>query len=168
MRVLVLAAFITNACVDEDIQETPEAILQDNASDEVFLTFLDAEAQGIIEIDDIQAAVLSAPSSGDMLSLDEISTFAWALPTHTAKHARHGVSTGQFVWLRILGEGMDEPVHVLSVESTEYTPDLDTWEKIMRAEDSITCALVTAYVDRGVIEDGPYRPSTDPTFAWTE
>lgn len=148
MRKLVLA-FLVAACGHGSGPDN--LIVQDNASDEVYLALLDAE--GEVTISDTRAAAITAPLGGP---LAEGTTITWTIPTLL----RHGVNQGTFVWLRLAGSG--EPVDVLSIQTLSYTLDAATVTKL--GTGTVTATITTAYVDNGIIQEGPFRPGSTPTY----
>lgn len=134
--------------------------LQDNASDEVLLTLLDAEAQGAVTVDATRAARLTMPTEGAMLRGDTAPTFAWTFPP-VAKTPRHGVSSGRFVWLELDGPGLAQQVHLLSIGSMSWSPEGGNWQDIVRDAPggTVTLTITTSHVDGGVISEGPWRSS---------
>ncbi len=157
----IAAVLFSTACSGSDGPSDVEAdaIRQDNASDEVFLRLLDAEGQGNVMVNDALAPQWIAPTDGAMLAFATAPTFQWSQSA-----TRHGVTTGDFVWLRLTGPGITAPIDVLSITTTSYTPGAETWGKISAATGAVTGTLTGAYVDRGIIKEGPYRTTTPRTF----
>ena len=162
---LLASILVTSACGGDDDGLDADVILLDEASDEVFLTLTDAEDRNLIETDDAVAITLTSPQDGAALPAASAAAFSWAPPQSTL---RHGRATGDFVWCRITCPGTDEPIHVLAIETMTWTPDDDHWAKITSATGACTVSMVSAYVDRGVITEGPYRPSQTTTFSISE
>ena len=73
----------------------------------------DLVERGNVVVDDEVAAHLTDPASGTELSADQPPTFTWSARSSTA---RHGLTTGEFVWLNITGPGMDAPIDVVAIE----------------------------------------------------
>lgn len=144
--------------------------LLDEASDEVFLTIRDLVDRGELTIDDAAAARMVSPADGESLSAATPPTFTW---NHGNSTIRHGVTTGDFVWLSITCPGLARPVDLLAVQTESWTVDADHWAAITGAalaSDSSQCtaALVSAYVDREIVQEGPYQASSSPSYTITE
>jgi hypothetical protein len=166
MRFLGSFALIMCACGSgsgPDNQGT--LVTQDGASDEVYLAMLDAEERGEITGDDLRAALVSEPTDGASIPVASPVTVRWALP---AQAPRHGIATGQFVWLRLSGDGLAEPIDVLSLSTTSYTPDAAIWTALQAATGPITITSTTAYSDDGILQTGPFRPLNKTTFTIAE
>ncbi len=157
---LYLVLLLVVACGGDDGFEG-DAVLLDDASDEVLVTLEDAVDRGLVSINDQLSAQLVMPGDGAQVPTGSPPTFSWAPPQITAVHGR---TTGDFVWLRIECADM-EPIDVLAIETMEYTPDVAHWTKITDSSGTCTSTLTTAFLDRGILtEGGPYRPSVNPTF----
>jgi hypothetical protein len=164
MRSLSLASLlflaVTPACHDH--ADESDVIRVNDASDEVFVTLEDLDAQGAVMVDDAEAATLTAPASGATLSGDTPPTFTWALPAQT-RTPRHGVANGTFYWLRFTGAGISGQVDVLAVAVLTWTPTAEDWARIS-AGTEVTVRLVTAIVDDALVVEGPWRPTANPSF----
>ncbi len=174
MRVFALPALLiaalaaTPACGgDDDDGATDEDIIRlDDASEEVVLTLRDLVDRGNVVVDDEVAAHLTAPASGTELPADAAPTFTWSARTSTA---RHGLTTGEFVWLNISGPGMDAPIDVVALESTSWTADEEHWDVLRGCTGPCEVAVYSAYVERGLVEnDEVFVPSENPTFSVIE
>jgi hypothetical protein len=142
----------------------------DDASDEVFLTIRDLVERGEVTTDDTAAARMLTPTDGASLSAASAPTFTW---DHGSSTLRHGRTTGDFVWLSITCPNLERPIDVLAAETEEWPVDADHWTAITeaaQASDSATCSatLVSAYVDREIVQEGPYRASSSPSYLITE
>ena len=158
------------ACSDDDGAADPDVIRLDDASDEILLTIRDLVERGEVTTDDEAAAHMLSPADGAELSAAEAPTLTW---DHGTSTLRHGRTTGDFVWLSIACPGLAEPVDVIAIETEEWTVDDEHWTAITDAalaSDSAQCTaqLTSAYVDRGVVREGPYRGSTTPSYLITE
>ncbi len=169
---LAVALAVAPGCGgDDDGEVDADLTVLDDASDEVFLTIRDLVDRGEITTDDDAAARMLAPADGaDLSAGDAAPTFTWE---HGAALLRHGRTTGDFVWLSIDCPGLAEPVDLLAIETEEWTVDADHWAAITEAalaSDSARCTagLVSAYVDRGVVREGPYQGSTTPSYTITD
>ena len=160
---LLLAAALAAGCSGDDHGES-EVVRLDDASDEVVLTLRDALDRGQGIEDDAIAAQLTAPTDGAEMPAGTPATFTWS-PRQT--NLRHGRTTGEFVWLEIDCAAMDQPIDVIAIESTSWQPDGDQWAAIA-AGGSCQVQVVSAYLDRGVIEEGPYLPTSHPSFTVAE
>jgi hypothetical protein len=163
-------AFAPGCGGDDDDEIDADLTVLDEASDEIFLTIRDLVDRGEVTTDDDAAAHMLAPANGADLSAGAAPTFTWE---HGAALLRHGRTTGDFVWLSIDCPGLAEPVDLVAIETEEWTVDADHWAAISEAalaSDSAQCTagLVSAYVDRGVVREGPYRGSTTPSYTITD
>jgi hypothetical protein len=160
---LLLASTMTTAC-NGDGHGDGDTIRLDEASDEVVLTLRDLIDRGQgIEDDDI-AAQLTAPADGAQVAAASPATLSWS---RRQTNLRHGRTTGEFVWLEIDCAGMERPIDVVAIESTSWQPDAERWGH-MTGGGSCQVQVVSAYVDRGVVEEGPYLPSSNPRFTFVE
>jgi hypothetical protein len=152
------------ACGGDDGHADDEIVLLDDSSDEVVLTLEDLVDRGEVTTDDSVAAFLVSPADGDELSAGEPPTFTWEPRASTL---RHGRTTGDYVWLRIDGPGMEAPIDVAAIESTEWTMDEEHWEHLQEATGPCEVQVISAYVDRGIVEEA-FQPSSNPTFSVIE
>jgi len=165
---LALAA----GCSGDDGDEIDaDLTVLDEASDEVFLTIRDLVDRGEVTTDDEAAAQMLSPADGAELSAaDAAPTFTW---DHGSSTLRHGRTTGDFVWLSISCPGLAEPIDLVAIESEEWTVDAAHWTAMTDAalaSDSAQCSavLTSAYVDRGVVREGPYRGTSSPSYLITD
>jgi hypothetical protein len=149
---------------DDDVANE-DIILLDDSSDEVVLTLQDLVDRGEATTDDDIAAQLTAPTDGAALPGDTPPTFTWSL---RQSNLRHGRATGEYVWLHVEGPGMDQPIDVAAIETTSWTPDGTHWDLIRGSTGPCQVQVVSAYVERGVVLEGPFVPSSDPTFSVSE
>ena len=165
---LFLAA---SACSgDDDGGVEADLVAIDDASDEVFLTIRDLVDRGEVTTDDTAAAHMLSPADGESLSAASPPTFTW---DHGSSTIRHGRTTGDFVWLSITCPNLERPVDLIAVETETWEVDADHWSLITGAalsSDSSQCTatLTSAYVDREIVQDGPYRVSSSPTYTITD
>jgi hypothetical protein len=148
---------------DDDDVADDEFIRLDDASEEVALTLQELVSRGEVTTDDDVAARLIAPEDGAQLPADAPPTFEWS----ARGTARHGVTTGEFVWLHIEGPGMDTPIDLVAIESTTWTPEEEHWEILRTSTGPCEVQVVSAYVDRGIVEEA-FRPGANPSFSVTE
>jgi hypothetical protein len=164
---------IMPACSGDDDggdQVDADLVQLDDSSDEVFLTIRDLVDRGEVTTDDTAAAQMISPADGESLSAATAPTFTW---NHGNSTIRHGRSTGDFVWLSIECPNLERPVDVLAIETETWTVDTDHWAAITQAalaSDSAQCTatLTSAYLDREVVQEGPYRASSAPSYTITE
>jgi hypothetical protein len=149
---------------DHDEVTNEDIIRLDDASEEVMLTLQDLVERGEVTVDDDIAAQLTAPEDGAELAADTPPTFTWAPRAATA---RHGITTGEFVWLHIAGPGMEAPIDVVSLEATSWEVDQESWDTMLGSTGPCEVQVVSAYVERG-IPDEVFVPSTNPSFSVTE
>ena len=139
-----------------------DVVLVNMASDEVFQSMTDLEAQGLITPDNSEAAALTSPQNGASVPAAEKPTFSWALPTAGAPTPRHGTTTGTFYWLKFTGEGLTAgKLDVLVANATTWTPEDHDWEAIATATGQVTVRLVTAVFADAVLAEGPWRYDPD-------
>lgn len=166
----ILLALAAACSGGHDDEIDADLTLLDDASDEVFLTIRDLVERGEITTDDEAAARMLSPADGAEISAGAAPTFTW---DHGSSTLRHGRTTGDVVWLSISCPGLAEPVDVLAIETEEWTVDAAHWTAMTDAalaSDSARCTaeLISAYLDRGVVREGPYRGSTTPSYLITE
>jgi hypothetical protein len=138
-----------------------EIVVLDDASDEVVLTLQERVDRGEVTTDET-AARLTSPADGAELSAAP--TLTWALRQSTA---RHGRQTGEFVWLHISGPGVDEPIDIAAIETTSWAMDEEHWDLLRASTGPCEVRVVSAYVDRGIVTEGPFQPSSNPSFSVT-
>jgi hypothetical protein len=166
--VLLAGALLVGACGGGSgtTVDWGKLVVVNMASDEVAETIVDAWDSGRGGVDDAKAAHLTAPTDGASVPAATPATLSWSLPTALqGKTLRHGTSSGDFVWIRLEAPGFAEPIDAIVVGVTEWTPDAAAWARVQTATGPIKVTLTYAYVNMGTIMDGPYRPSTTPTFS---
>jgi hypothetical protein len=161
--VFVLVAAVVGCTAEEDGIDLDNAILVNEASDEVLGTIFDSVQQGHVEIDDSKAAAIVTPEPGATVPRDTPLVFAWALP-NAKRSPRHGVQSGDYVWMRLSGGGLTRDIDMAAVNTTNWTPTADEWAEIATATGPVTITLTYAYVMDGVINQGPYRSTAPTTF----
>lgn len=159
--VAILALALT-ACGSET--GSGEVILVNSAADESFGPLLDAELRGDIIVDDAQAAALLDPQDGARIGDMTPYTFVWSQPFAARKVPRHGTCTGWFVWLQFSGGGLSRDIDVVAVGVDSYTPSGATWDELRTASGPITVTLTTAYESNCILEEGPFRRTSNPSF----
>lgn len=163
---LLPASFAVAAgCSGHDDASDENAVRLDDASEEVMLTIRDLVERGEAMTDDDAAPSMVSPADGAELSAASAPTFSW---DHGVPLLRHGRTTGDFVWLSISCAGLAEPVNVIAIETEEWTVDADNWAAITEAASECTATLVGAYVDRGVVREGPYLRTSNPSYLISE
>ena len=147
---------------DETPAET--TVFLDDASDEAFAAFQDEVAGGHTVVNDAKAAVLVAPSSGQHLSAATPVPISWAAAA--GKPALpHGIDTGTFVWIALRGGGdLAAGVNVVGLSSTTWTPDADSWAKMVSAG-TVNVSVYTATMDTGAVTEGPFAPTAHYSFS---
>ncbi len=161
-----LLAFAAAACNSNDLVINLDNVIRGNdASDEVAGTMVDAINEGRLQVDDTKAYRMSAPADGGSLPAATPPTFTWARPTAKAG-VRHGVSTGDFTWLRFEASGYPGPIDVIVLSNTEWTPTADEWARFTAATGPVKVTVTNAFAMVGIIKEGPYR-STTPTSTFT-
>jgi hypothetical protein len=150
-----------------------------DASDEGWLAMQDLVNATGAKIDDVNAAVLSAPASGALLAAATPTTFQWTLPSSAAGRVPHGLDSGTFVWLHFTGAGLTAPFDVISVDPGEpdadagvlapclsYTPAAADWARLAGAAGTLTVSVYTAKESLNVVTEGPFQPTTN-AFTFT-
>jgi hypothetical protein len=161
---LTVGGLVVVACgVGDPHEDGLDVVLLDEASDEVLITLIDATGRGEVTADDDRAAHLTSPVDGAELPLGSAARFSWEAAQLTTYHGR---STGDFVWARIDCPGMGDPIDILALETMSWLADANHWAKIGLTTGACTVTVTTAFVDRGVIQEGgPFRPTSHPTFS---
>jgi hypothetical protein len=166
IRSCLLALSLVAACGGDDDGVTDANIIRlDDASEEVMFTIAELVDRGEVTVDDEVAAALTAPADGAELPSDAAPTFSWSPRVSTV---RHGRTTGDFVWLHLECPGMDAAIDVVAIDSTEWEPDADRWAQLQTATGACEVQVVSAYADRGIVTEGPFVPSSNPTFSVSE
>jgi hypothetical protein len=161
-----LAAFATaiaGGCNSNDgiVVHLDDAIRVNDAADEVIGTMADAINEGRLVVDDLKAERLTAPADGASIPAATPPTFTW----HTIQTARHGVSSGDFTWLRFEAAGYPEPIDVIALTVEEWTPSAADWARLNVATGPVKVTVTNAYAMVGIVKEGPYRASiAAPTF----
>jgi hypothetical protein len=169
-RTAVLAPLLAAlaGCPSEDDPPDPDELLGDlvrldDASDEVLAVIADEVQREGTTINDA-AAQLNAPADGAVLPAGTAATVEWQYaPTTGGAGAPwfHGIDTGTFVWIRIDGPGLEEPIDIEALETESYTLSPTRWGTLTLAGGPFTATIITTVVDRGVIVDGPWAPATN-------
>jgi hypothetical protein len=168
MFALLGLAFLAG-CPAEGGEALGTIIRVNDASEETLITIADAVDSGGATIDDTKAAQLVAPAPGAQVPRATPPQFAWAIPQQAGKCPRHGLTSGDFVWLHFDAPGLLEPIDVVAVDVTNWTPTADEWANFTAATGTFTVTLTYAFVDNGVIVDGPYQGTmSSATFTLTE
>jgi hypothetical protein len=155
-------------CPSEDEPPDPDELLGDlvrldDASDEVLAVIADTvQREGTTTSD--AAAQLNNPTDGAVWPADPAGVVEWQYAPATGAPAGpwwHGIDTGTFVWIRIEGGGLEEPIDIEALESESYTLSPTRWGTLSEAAGPFTATIITTVVDRGVIVDGPWSPETN-------
>jgi hypothetical protein len=154
----------TAACNGHDDGDG-SVIRLDDASEEVAATLQEAYNAGEAVTDDDLAAQLLTPEDGAELAAGSPPVFSWSPVGSTL---RHGRTTGDFVWLHLDCAGSEGDLDVIAIESASWQPDTGSWDAVAAAGGTCEVLLVSAYVDRGIITEGPYVPSANPSFRISE
>lgn len=136
-----------------------DLVLLDDASDEVAAEIAEKVDRDGALVDNTRAAALVAPAAGATVPRATPVTIDWDLPSSAGRRPRHGQNTGTFVWVRLEAPGLAEPIDVVAIGTTSFTPDAARWRSLVDATGPVTATITTAVVDRGVIQAGPFRPS---------
>lgn len=159
----VLALGVLGACGHShgNSELLGEVVLQNDASDEAFANLADTYDQMGSTVS-AMASDWVGPAAATPLDPATPPTFEWTeAPASTS--ARHGTSTGRFVWLHLEAAGDDLPIDVASAkdasaEPTTFTPTAAQWTRLA-AGGTISARLVTATLDRGTVVAGPFEPA---------
>lgn len=167
MRIVSCLALLSilAACGGDDDVTDADIIRLDDASEEVMFTIAELVERGEATVDDEVAAKLTAPADGAELPTDAAPSFTWSRRESTL---RHGRTTGDFVWLHLECPGMAAPIDVIAIESTEWQPDADSWAQLQTSTGACEVEVTSAYADRGIVTEGPFQPSSNPTFSVSE
>jgi hypothetical protein len=160
---LAAAALVALAggCKSNDglVVHPDDAIRVNDASDEVLGTMADAINEDRLVVDDLKAERLTAPAAGASVPAATPPTFTW----HTIQTARHGVTSGDFTWLRFEADGYPAPIDVIALTVEEWTPSAEEWARLAAATGPVTVTVTNAYAMVGIVKEGPYRASLAPT-----
>jgi hypothetical protein len=135
------------------------AIRVNDAADEVIGTMADAINEGRLVVDDLKAERLTAPADGASVPAATPTTFTW----HTIQTARHGVSSGNFTWLRFEADGYAEPIDVIALTVETWTPSAEDWARLTAATGPVKVTVTNAYAMVGIVKEGPYRSNVATT-----
>lgn len=170
IRPLLLLALLSPAACGPggDSNLLGDVVALDDASDEVLAIIADHLERDGATIDDTKAAALVAPTADQVLPADPAATLEWTVPGSLAVRSgyRHGVETGTFVWVRVDGPNLEQPIDVVALTTTAYQVSPTRWTTMTGAGGSFTATITTAVVDRGEVVEGPYQPS-DPDVSFT-
>ena len=146
---------------DGIVVDLDNAIRVNDASDEVIGTMADAINEGLLVTDDAKAEHFTDPADGASVPAATPPTFKW----HKIQTARHGVSSGDFTWLRFEASGYPEPIDVIALTVEEWTPSADEWARLNVATGPVKVTVTNCYAMVGIVKEGPYRASiAAPTF----
>ena len=161
----------------------PEPQYEGRASDEAYLTMLDAETRATA--DDMKAPVL-ALADGAQLPSSPVPTFRWSstlaslspspLPRAAPKaspwwrgllvseaHAHLPPVTGVIYWFKIAVPGEQCPVELLSTRS-EWTPSDAIWTRLRAGTGARSLTAQAAYLNENRITEGPFKTPAAVTF----
>jgi hypothetical protein len=158
---LAVAVALAGGCNSNDgiVVDRDNSIRVNDASDEVLGTMADAINEGRLVVDDLKAERLTAPGGGASVPAATPPTFTW----HTIQTARHGVSSGNFTWLRFEADGYPEPIDVIALTVEEWTPSAEEWARLSVATGPVKVTLTNAYAMVGIVKEGPFRATVAPT-----
>lgn len=137
-----------------------DVVRLDDASEEVLAIIADhVDREGVTVSD--AAAQLNAPDDAALLPRDPAMTVAWTLPPITTASGPwwHGIDTGTFVWIRIDGGTLAEPIDIVALTTEQYQISPTRWVALMDAGGPFTATITTTVVDRAVIVEGPFQPA---------
>ena len=171
-------AFVVAACGPK----CPEPQYEGRASDEAWLTMIDAEARATA--DDMKAPVLQL-TEGMQLPASPVPTFRWtstlasstpSFGPRTPKpspwwrglliseaHAHLPPVTGVIYWFKIAVPGEKCPVELLSTR-TEWTPTEEIWTKLRSGRGARSITAQSAYLTENRITEGPFKTPAAVTF----
>jgi hypothetical protein len=156
-----LVAALAGGCNSSDglTVHLENAIRVNDASDEVIGTMADAINEGLLVVDDLEAERLTAPADGASVPAATPPRITW----HKIQTARHGVSSGDFTWLRFEADGYAEPIDVIALTVEEWTPSADEWARIAAATGPVKVTVTNCYAMVGIVKEGPFRATVAPT-----
>lgn len=162
-------------------------------SDEAFRAFVNAEVAGAVMADDSRAVTLTSPAAGTTLSVNTPPAFAFTPPTlaqgplrappavarrpsrwarlrrlfafEGVAHAHCPAVTGTNYVLRVT-DGQGAALYTAALSVSSFTPGAAAWKAAMagREGQTINVRISRAQLNRNNITDGPYVPSSWPTF----
>jgi hypothetical protein len=168
-------------CGDGASKAAASVTINCGASDEGWLAMQDLVNATGATTDDVNAALLSAPANGALLTTSTPTTFQWTLSPPAANVLPHGIDSGAFVWLHFTGAALTAPFDVISVDPgipdgdagvsapcLSYTPSAADWAKLAGAPGTLTVSVYTAKENLNVVTEGPFQSTTNPfTFTVT-
>ena len=176
-RIIAIAAVACCACGPK----CPEPQYEGRASDEAYLTMVDAEARATA--DGMKAPSLQI-TDGMQFSKATIPTFTWTSTLASASppppparkaspwwrgllvseaYAHLPPVTGVIYWFKIAVPSEKCPVELLSTR-TEWTPTQEIWTKLSSGSGARTVAAQSAYLTENRITEGPFKTPAAVTF----
>ncbi|MBK7861439.1 MAG: hypothetical protein IPJ65_23050 [Archangiaceae bacterium] len=175
--------FITGLVFTACSSKCPEPQYEGKASDEAYLTMVDAESRATA--DDAKAPRLDL-AEGATLPKSPVPTLRWS-STLTAKAAPpqprsppavpwyRGLVyseawahlppvTGSIFWFKFAVPGEQCPVEMISTRN-EWTPPADVWAKLTAGTGARQVTAQSAYLTENRITEGPYRTSGALSFS---
>lgn len=161
----------------------PEPVYEGKASDEAYLSVLDAESRA--QVDPSKAAVFSAPTVGQHFASAEPPTLRWSSalmarrappPLQQPTQPRPGAFdwlyasawahlapvNGAIYWLRFSLNGEQCPALAVLTTRTEYTATIAAWAPL--AGHSVSLTGLSAYLVENRITEGPFTPAESVSF----
>ena len=163
--------------------ECAEPIYEGKASDEAYLSILDAESRATK--DDSKATIFTSPTAGQSFTATDSPVFGWTsglmalappprrAPAEPAFHLMDYVYasawahlppvTGAVYWLRFKVAGNSCPALAVLTTETEYAPDSAAWASLQGK--SLTLSGLAVYLQENRVTEGPFIPTTDVAFS---
>jgi hypothetical protein len=171
-------------CGGEEEPNVPEAVYGGKASDEALERVLDK--LGAAEVSAAMSAVITSPAGNGTVSSTVSPAIAWNLPS-AAEWSPEGVPaeertaswtwgpgvawahlppvTGHVFLLEFRGQGSQEVLVRLFTTDMSWRVDDTSWGKLKAKGMPIEIKMYNAYLNRNVVEEGPYTPPSTTTFS---
>lgn len=187
--IVASAVLLTQAiqCSSGDESDLPDAIYEGRASDEAYERLLDKLPAA--QVSAMSAIVITSPANGSQLPSAPPPTLAWNLPTATLDEPRTGPRrfrdtpswlafrsaeahlpplTGNVFYLEIRSSSREEDtIRVLTTE-TSWAIDDASWRKLRERKAPVTIKAYNAYLNRNIVEEGPFTPPNATEFTIAE
>jgi hypothetical protein len=161
----------------------PDPQYEGKASDEAYLTMVDAESRATA---DAMMAPQLQLTDGMQFPMNPVPTWFWTstltasvdrpLPQPAPQHrpwyrglilseawAHLPPVTGAIFWFKIAVPGQQCPVELLSTRN-EWTPTTDIWTTLSKGTGARTITAQSAYLTENRITEGPYKMPSPVTF----
>ena len=158
--------------------QCPEPLYEGKASDEAYLSLLDAEARATR--DDSKATIFSKPTDGQQFAANDTPIFAWTSglmavapkpllprePTfrvmdfiYSSAWAHLAPVTGPIYWLRFGEKGQACPALELLTTKTDFQANSAAWTSLQGK--TLELRSIATYLQENRVTEGPFLPSKD-------